>query len=417
MATNKYFSFGATLAKSAGSDLKVGGVASAFLKDLDGDALEPDAIRRAIPAFMADRGPDGIQGGPIRLNHNLWSRFLKDAIAALRLSPDEQMEMIASISLPLGRVTKIWVDEAGVTQWQGMLSKANPIAGVVWKMLKEGLVHLGVSVGGQILGVRRGSDARGMPCNLITDIRLDELSVTDNPAFRLVQGETEDNGAYIMALAKSAGVDAWLQKTLNSSAPKQFTSGSFGETRTGLSHGIGETSLRPKGSRKIKLQAVPTKTGIGAPTKKCDRAGQQSGAGHKQIATDVFGLTIGQMTKELAKSAAISDIKAMSAPDHLQFLTDCCYGLAGSMESPPGAIVNLMRFLGEFCKFAGMLPHMDGYQASGTIAEMGPALMKSLEDFEEKFPKDLMGTPVRPSGSPRPVSQTVLFPQQYVVYN
>jgi hypothetical protein len=97
------------------------------------------------------------------------------------------------------------VDSDGTTRWRGVLSGANPIARVVWNMLKEGMVHLGVSVGGKINGVRPGRDAIGRTCNLITDVRLDELSITDNPANRLIESETPDNGAYITALAKSVG--------------------------------------------------------------------------------------------------------------------------------------------------------------------------------------------------------------------
>jgi hypothetical protein len=104
------------------------------------------------------------------------------------------------------------VDSDGTTRWRGVLSGANPIARVVWNMLKEGMVHLGVSVGGKINGVRPGRDAIGRTCNLITDVRLDELSITDNPANRLIESETPDNGAYITALAKSVGNTMLAQK-------------------------------------------------------------------------------------------------------------------------------------------------------------------------------------------------------------
>jgi hypothetical protein len=193
----------AILSKSA--DMVVGGVASNFFRDLDGDAICPDAIQRAIPGFMATRGPDGLKGGPIRLHHGFWERFLKQSISALNIPYDQQVGLLAAIALPLGRVTEMSVDSDGTTRWRGVLSGANPIARVVWNMLKEGMVHLGVSVGGKINGVRPGRDAIGRTCNLITDVRLDELSITDNPANRLIESETPDNGAYITALAKSVG--------------------------------------------------------------------------------------------------------------------------------------------------------------------------------------------------------------------
>jgi hypothetical protein len=200
----------AILSKSA--DMVVGGVASNFFRDLDGDAICPDAIQRAIPGFMATRGPDGLKGGPIRLHHGFWERFLKQSISALNIPYDQQVGLLAAIALPLGRVTEMSVDSDGTTRWRGVLSGANPIARVVWNMLKEGMVHLGVSVGGKINGVRPGRDAIGRTCNLITDVRLDELSITDNPANRLIESETPDNGAYITALAKSVGNTMLAQK-------------------------------------------------------------------------------------------------------------------------------------------------------------------------------------------------------------
>jgi hypothetical protein len=190
----------------------VGGVASNFFRDLDGDAICPDAIQRAIPGFMATRGPDGLKGGPIRLHHGFWERFLKQSISALNIPYDQQVGLLAAIALPLGRVTEMSVDSDGTTRWRGVLSGANPIARVVWNMLKEGMVHLGVSVGGKINGVRPGRDVIGRTCNLITDVRLDELSITDNPANRLIESETPDNGAYITALAKSVGNTMLAQK-------------------------------------------------------------------------------------------------------------------------------------------------------------------------------------------------------------
>jgi hypothetical protein len=219
------------LSKS-GDSWVVGGVASNFFKDLDGDAIHPDAIQRAIPGFMANRGPNGLKGGPLRLHHGFWERFLKQAINALHLPFDEQMSLVAAIALPLGRVTEMTVEADGTTRWRGELSQANPIAKVIWGMLKEGLVHLGVSVGGKINATRPGRDALGRPCTLITDVRLDELSITDNPANRLVESEAADNGAYIMALAKAVGAPAPGQMALNfdEQKHKRDNSGKFSAT-------------------------------------------------------------------------------------------------------------------------------------------------------------------------------------------
>jgi len=195
-----------------GESWAVGGVASNFFKDLDGDAISPAAIQQAIPGFMANRGPDGIQGGPLRLHHGFWERFLKQAINGLSLPYDEQIRLITAIALPLGRVTEMSVDADGTTRWRGVLSQANPIARVIWDMLREGMIHLGVSVGGKINAVRPGRDVLGRPCNVITSVRLDELSITDNPANRLIESESPDNGAYIMALAKSLTLEKAVRK-------------------------------------------------------------------------------------------------------------------------------------------------------------------------------------------------------------
>lgn len=218
--------FEAILSKS-GESWVVGGVASNFFRDLDGDAIAPDAIARAIPAFMANRGPDGLKGGPLRLHHGFWERFLKQSINSLNIPYADQMGMLAAIALPLGRVTEMTVEPDGTTRWRGLLSQANPIAKVIWEMLKEGLVHLGVSVGGKINATRPGRDALGRPCTVICDVRLDELSITDNPANRLIESEAADNGAYIMALAKSlqttvspSPVDRFLEQVLDDNLSK-----------------------------------------------------------------------------------------------------------------------------------------------------------------------------------------------------
>jgi len=234
--TKAFLPLEAILSKASES-WAVGGVASNFFKDLDGDAISPAAIQQAIPGFMANRGPDGIQGGPLRLHHGFWERFLKQAINGLSLPYDEQIRLITAIALPLGRVTEMSVDADGTTRWRGVLSQANPIARVIWDMLREGMIHLGVSVGGKINAVRPGRDVLGRPCNVITSVRLDELSITDNPANRLIESESPDNGAYIMALAKSLT----LEKAVRKPSPGQL--GLF-EMPAAPSGG-----LRPKKSR------------------------------------------------------------------------------------------------------------------------------------------------------------------------
>jgi hypothetical protein len=198
----KTFEIPSTLQKAASSDeWLIGGVASSFHKDLDGEAITPQAVKEAIPGFMARRGADGIQGGPIQLHHGFYDRFIKQAVGLLRLPIDEQMALVAAISLPLGRVTKMWVEPDGTTKWEGVLSQANPIARIIWQMLKENLIHLGVSLGGKIFSTQPGRDSLGQLCTLITKIRIDELSITSNPALRLTNDE--GTGAYITALAKS----------------------------------------------------------------------------------------------------------------------------------------------------------------------------------------------------------------------
>lgn len=410
----------------------MGGVASSFYKDLDGDAIDPEAIRRAIPGFMANRGPDGIVGGPIRLHHGFWDGLLKRAIALLHLDTAAQMDLVASLALPLGRVTDIHVDENGVTHWRGVLSQANPMARTVWNMLKEGAVHLGVSVGGKILGTRPGRDRIGQPCTLITDVRLDELSITDNPALRLVAGETGDNGAYITALSKTLSkslnmtnysgaaesdqVERFLAKALGSASdfspkPAQgMDRGSWQGTKTGMGRGLNApTTQRSRGNGSIKMDGSQPKTGMG---------GNQPKAYHPDATakgpnTDVYGITVAELTRKLEKCCAM-DKHALSSPETHAMLTDAAYGLAGVTDNPPPALINLVRYLQYFSRFAQQLPHMDDYQAAGTVAAMGPELYKALGDFREGVTEELKGSPVRPPGSPGVGIPMILFPQQYV---
>lgn len=430
-----------SLEKAAGA-YQVGGVASSFHRDLDGEAIVPDAIRQAIPDFMATRGADGIQGGPIRLHHDFWTRFLQRAVQSLRLPDEQQLAMVSAIALPLGRVTKIWVDSAGVTHWLGVLSEANPVARVIWDLLKEGLIHLGVSLGGKIFETQAGGrDALGRPCNLITKIRIDELSITDNPALRLTQGE--DTGAYISALAKSVrqtlrvkpmSVEDFLRKAIaptNDSGMVNasiFNSAPSETTKTGLSAEIGEPNLRPKGSVTVKIEGGDTVTGMGGTSE----APAHPKATDKEPPTDVWGMTVGQLASELSKCAVKMSKAAqmfpkadgqkremlkcsMGSEDMNKMLTDGAYGLTTITPDPPDALLNFVRFLQHLSQFTQSLPYMDDFQAEGTMEAMGRDLTKALEAFQEGMPKDLMGKTFRPDGSPNIGKLDIVFPQQYVV--
>lgn len=416
--------FGATLLKTASTEAwEVGGVASGFFKDLDGDAIHPHAVAEAIPGFMAQRGIDGISGGPIRLHHNFWQPLLQRAIALLSLDSQQQMDLVASIALPLGRVTEIRVAPgSGTCHWRGVLSAANPIARTIWQMLRENLVPLGVSVGGKILRTEPGRDRLGQPCNLITKIRLDELSITDNPALRLVAGEgaEEGNGAYIAALAKSLGtsmnstsstsVERWLQKALGN-AQRQLAP-SDDPIKTGMGRGLNApTSLRPRGSGSIGMDGTQPTTGIGDRQPK----GGYPQATSKGPNTDVWGMTVGGVTKALEKCGAMGKAE-LSSPETIGLLTDSAYGLAGVTEAPPPALINLVRFLQNFSRYAQELPHMSDYQAAGTVDAMGPELLKALSDFKEGITDELSGSPLRPPGSPSVATPHVMFPSQYVQY-
>lgn len=423
--------FGATLQKTAaGNSWTVGGVASGFFRDLDGDAIAPQAVAAAIPDFMANRGPDGLRGGPIRLHHNFWQPLIQRAIALLSLDANEQMDLVASIALPLGRVTEIWVDADGDCHWRGILSQRHPVARCVWGLLQENAIALGVSVGGKILRTQPGRDRLGRPCNIISAIRLDELSITDNPALRLVGGENPAaNGAYITALAKSLGAsampslqpktsttvetEAWLAKALGSTAKEISSANSTTTTGLGGKRGlsVGGTSQRPRGSKGVKMDSSQSKTGLGETQPKADRR-TSSNTGPK---TDVWGMTVSELTQKLAKCATL-DKSALGDPETIGMLTDSAYGLAGLTPDPPPELINMVRFLQYFCRYAQELPTMDPWQAEGTVPAMGIDLTKALASFKEGMPKDLMGQPLRPPGGVKPTTPFVAFPTQYVQY-
>lgn len=372
---------------------------------------------------MAGRGADGIEGGPLRLHHDFWSRFLQQAIAKLNLPTEKQFELVAAIALPLGRVTQMWVDEKGITHWRGVLSMANPIARIIWGLLKEGLIHLGVSLGGKIFETfRNGRDALGQPCTLITRIRIDELSITDNPALRLTQGE--GSGAYITALAKSIKtamsqdrqdkVVSFLKKAIGGNAQQEFNSGEWGATKTGIAdRSVGEPkSVSPKGRSTLKMDDSTLTTGMGGTSK----APAKPPAKSAEPDTDIYGLTVHEFTQDLYKACQNCDRQSLSSPTMLKKFGDGIVALAGLSDDPPPALINLIKLLHTCSQFSQALPHMDDWRAGQTALAMGQDLSKALEDFQEQMPTALMQSTFRPPGAAGIAALQVAFPQQYVVY-
>ena len=403
------FEIPASLRKFANANTngwKVGGVASSFHRDLDGEAITPDAIAAAIPGFMAARGADGIIGGPMRLHHDFWTGFLRDAIASLRLPIADQMELISAISLPIGRVTKIWVDGAGKTHWEGFLSPANPVARVIWGLLREGAIHLGVSLGGKIYETRSGGrDRLNRPCTLITKIRIDELSVTDNPALRLTEGE--DTGAYIQALAKS--VQKTYRNTMKQQStlrPKQVASRSSskverflrkaiaheGDNVIGLNinHDLGAPkSQLPKGKAAIQMDAAPLTTGIAG---KAEKANKKNGTG-QEPPTDVWGMTIEQFTRALGKCAQNGDRYDMEkgamlgSEEMVKSIYDGALGITHAIPDPTPEVINFVAFLRKLANFAEGLMGADDWTQANVGVAMQNDLYKALEDFQENYLK------------------------------
>jgi hypothetical protein len=325
-----------------------------------------------------------------------------------------------------------------------VLSQANPIAKTIWAMLKEGMVHLGVSVGGKINSTRPGRDALGRPCTLITDVRLDELSITDNPANRLLDSESPDNGAYIMALTKSlekaiapgrttlqktlalmptpvstmASVEQFLAKALGGNPGAEINSGSQGDTAIpSMGRGLSAppATLRPVGTQTIKMDSSSSDTagrGLAGIQPKAQRLYSSGG----MPPTDVWGLSIDQLTRELAKCARM-DKHAWGLPETAGFITDSAHAIAGMTESPNPELINFVRFLQNIGRFAQEMPYMDDYQAAGTVTAMNDDLIKALEEFVETLPSDLKGKPLRAPGSVGVVGADIQFPKQYVIYS
>lgn len=416
------------MAKAAHSTAwKVGGVASSFHRDLDGEAIVPAAVRDAIPDFMAVRGADGVSGGPIRLHHDYWQPFLQRIITTLRLSDALQMELVAAIALPIGRVTEMYVDEDGTTHWSGFLSPANPIAKIVWQMLKEGFIHLGVSLGGRILRVADGGrDTIGKPCRLITQIRIDELSVTDNPALRITDGS--DTGAYIMALAKSVfGSGPRLRPKAishpSNNTAQRFLSQAFGDKGGAVSLSKSGEVKMPNMSRELfpadkktghsgslKVDKSEVKTGMGKDTISYDIP-PPKGKG-KGPPTDVWGISVGAFADGLAKCGEMT--KSEEWVDALPMMREGSQGLLALTDTPPPELLNLARLLGLISQHTMALPYLSKQAADATMQAMGSDLQKMASEFSKAIPDELKGKPLRPPGSKSIAALDISFPQQYL---
>ena len=406
------FEFPSTLRKAADTAGRwvVGGVASSFHQDLDGEAITPDAVARAIPDFMAPRGQLGLQGGEIRLHHGFWHNLLRDAVDMLLLPGQDKKDLIAAISLPLGRVTKIWVDADGTTQWKGILSQVNPIARIVWQMLQEGLVSLGVSLGGKILETRPGVDATGKPCTLITSIRLDELSITSNPALRLPKGES--TGAYIMALAKSARTALRNDTTMKVEKFLKAAIAGIDDSgyRTGLERDIGEpkTAKARGASSSVKMDASTVTTGMGGKPEKTPRP-----TGATEVQADVWGITAKQFARQLSKACKDCgpDKAVWGAEDMAKALTKGAYGLTTLTAEPPPALVNFVKFLQYLQRFCLALPNMDAWNADETVKAMVSDLEVAIANFQSQMPAELMD---QQFGEINPERIEMVMPQYYL---
>ena len=387
----------ARLAKGIG-DWVVGGIASSFHRDLDDEAITPEAVERAIPQFMEGRGK--VKGGPLHLHHNFWQRFLREAIDALLLNGQEKKELIGAIALPLGRVTKIWVDGQGRTHWKGVLSQQNPIAKILWQMLKEGMVHLGVSLGGKILSTKPGFDALGQPCTVIDRIRLDEISITSNPALRLTRGE--DTGAYISALAKSAATIYGRDMMAEQKQVERFLAKALksGEVHTGMGRPYGEPQTKsPRGGGNVRMDNSTVNTGMGRDYKDNPRQKPTSGGG-KDIKTDVWGMTAGKFTRSLSKAAGKcgADPKQWGDESLRKSLQEGAYGLTTVTPNPPEALINLVKTLQYISQYAPQLPMMDAYRAEQVATEMQRMLNDAIAAFQMQAPPEVLDTPMQAPG-------------------
>jgi hypothetical protein len=211
-------------------------------------------------------------------------------------------------------------------------------------------------------------------------------------------------------------VEQFLSKALGNPG-QEFGSGSWRDTGIPeMGRGLqAKPTSRPMGTQKVKLDNSDSETagrGLGGKQPKAHRP--YSGGGMPP--TDVWGMTVSQLTQELAKCAHMGK-EAWGSPETVGFLTDSAHAIAGLTDSPHPELINFVRFLQHLGQFAQQMPHMDDYQAAGTVTAMNTDLTKALDEFVESLPSDLKGKPLRPPGSPGVVGPDIQFPAQYVVYS
>jgi hypothetical protein len=210
-------------------------------------------------------------------------------------------------------------------------------------------------------------------------------------------------------------IDNFLRKALGNPG-REFGSGSWRDTGIpAMGRKVDAKSPQPKGGKKVQMDesgSAHAGKGIGGKQPKAHRPYSSGG----MPPTDVFGITITQLTRNLAK-ACYMDKDAWGSPETVSFLTDSARAIAGMTDTPTDPMVNFVRFLQYCTRFAQELPFMNDYQAAGTVKAMNADLTKALDEFVEKMPEELKGKPLRPAGSPGVVGIDVQFPQQYVIYS
>ncbi|MFB6214844.1 MAG: hypothetical protein ABEI54_03145, partial [Candidatus Bipolaricaulia bacterium] len=292
--------------------------------------------------------------------------------------------------------------------------------------LNEGTISLGVSLGGKIYATEAGRDRLGKPCTLITSIRIDELSITQNPALRLVGGEDESNGAYIQALAKSAARS--LRKTprkpkqkskMSKRATQRFlqkaldSCDSFYPSHKGSKTKDKKLKPKPKGNKQIANNDTNTKTGLGGEPNKVNKP-KGKGKGFK-IGDHAKNPTVKELTRELGKCAQLPP-EQMGSDEVINQLSNGAQGLAGMPEESP-ELINFAKLLQYLSQYAGELQKMadngEKTRMKGTAKAMQDELTKALSSFSERVPDDIKAKPLRPPQGPGVNSQDIQFPSQY----
>jgi len=148
-----------------------------------------------------------------------------------------------------------------------------------------------------------------------------------------------------------------------------------------------------------------------APKMKPSKHGQTRG---KKIQTDVWGLTVGQLTKELKTWSNMPMQKMASSPELLEGLGNAAFGLSNITIHPPPELCNMLRMLGCFSQFCKALGHMQPMRAEPAYKAMTSDFRKMLVEFEERLPDGLKELPIRPPGNGQSVDRMrIPFPQQY----